>query len=423
MTNIKNVMDPTTKAYVDKLPKKTQKIMARYINYQDSGNSLALLRTAQDTLTNWVPKAVFARSMSDFADMSFLELSESLLVYYGPKLLGENIFRKLYSKKLDENLMQDVAIRAENLLKNKNTNFEQNKKIMPVKAAIAISALAIPLLEYSLNYIKNIFTLKVFKQGDFNNIANLNKEKKEDNEQHKKLKESATRHFKLSGGIFAGCLGLSALFLTKGRNSKLLQSVSEIILDPGNKIFKNNPEKAAKFNKYFSIDFDSADVKDAAGNVIKDKFGNAKKQLNLSIGQITSCVVIGGFGYFGAAKDRGKQNLLEVIFRYPITTLYVITGSALFEKAFKYISQKTGAFKEILSEKEVPKLSELPELAEKIADKNKTSSNVEFEKLFKQKTALTAIPSLFGLVVMGFFVAGSSRFFTQYRYNKEHNNK
>lgn len=439
------------------LPKKFKPV-ASYIKLHEAEGSLAHIRFAQDTIVNWVPKAIMSRSLTDFADMSFLEHAENLLVYYGGKLLGEGLFRKPYAKKLGEKLEQKVPIRAEKILSDNKISADDKKKLMPVKAAIAISALAIPLAEYSLNYIKNIMTLKFFKQADFNNIANLNKDKREDIAKQKQVRESSKKHIMLAAGLFIGCLGSSALLLRKGRDSKFLQSISETILAPGNKIFKPKSndkkaiakaaEKAKTFNKYFSIDFDSVDVKDKFGNLVKDKFGNTKKKLALSTGQLMACVLIGFAGYMGAAKDRGKQNMLEVLFRYPIVTFYVITGADLFIAGFKKLLGKTGKCKELLEaeaankkineqkiatgdenliEHEMPRLKDLPKLAEKLAAKKgiknevefKKAVEAEFEKLFKQKATIIGVPTLFSLIVMGFFVAGYSRLFTQYRYNKE----
>lgn len=388
---------------IETLPKKLQYV-AKYIEIQESDKELAHVRFAQDTIVNWAPKAIVSRGLVDFADMSFLEFIESLQVYYGPKLLGENLFRKIYSKNLDERLKKLVSTPAEKLLRDKNPDA---KTLMPIKAAIAISALLIPLSEFSLNFIKNIFTMKVFKQADFNNIANLNKEKKETKDKQEQVKESAKKHIKLAGGLFAGCLALSALLFTRGKNSKVLNSISEAVLAPGNKIFKNDAKKAASFNRYFSLDF--------ADN-------NGK--LGLSRGQLTACVVAGFFGYTGAAKDRGKQNLLEVLFRYPVVGFYVITGSEMFEKGFKSILSKKDSYKDIIGKNlEVPRLSELSDLAKKIAEKNETSFEQEFRRLFKQKSTIVMVPLLFSIGFMGFFVAGVSRFFTQYRYNKEVNGK
>ena len=57
-------------------------------------------------------------------------------------------------------------------------------------------------------------------------------------------------------------------------------------------------------------------------------------KLCLSKGQLTTCVLVGGAGYFGASSDRGKENLKETATRFPLVALYVITGSELVEKGF-----------------------------------------------------------------------------------------
>lgn len=389
---------------INTLPKKLKPV-AKFISMQEADSGISHSRFIQDTAVNLLPKAIFSRSKADISEMSLLEVCESLLVYYGPTLLGEKIFRKIYSHKLENPLKKLISKSASELIKDENVKPDDIKKLMPVKAAIALSALAIPLTEYSLSYIKNLFTLKVFKQADFNNIANLNKFKKEDKERQEKVKTSAVKHIKLAGGLFAGCLALSSLLATKGKNSKVLKSISEAILVPGNKLFPKNEKKAATFNKYFSLDF-------------SDNGG----KLGLSRGQLTACVTAGFFGYTGAAKDRGKQNLLEVLFRYPLVGFYVITGSELFEKGFKAILNKSGKYKDLIGKNlEVPKLSELSKLAEKLAKANGTTTEAEFKKLFKQKAVISSVPFLFSIGVMGMFVAGVSRFFTQYRYNQEIN--
>ncbi|MFA7657894.1 MAG: hypothetical protein WCY19_00500 [Candidatus Gastranaerophilaceae bacterium] len=387
---------------IETLPKRLKPI-AKFIAMQESDKELAMTRLGQDIATNWVPKMPFARTFADAADVTTMEFSENIWVYFGPKLIGEKLFRKLYSKKLDKTLQKMVSTTAEQLLNEKN---EHARTLMPIKAAIAISALAIPLGEYALSFAKNIFTLKVFKQSDFNNIANLdkkNKVKKETPEQQKRVKDSAKKHIKLAGGLFAGCLALSALLATRGKNSKFLNTISEALLAPGNKIFRKNIKRATSFNKYFSLDF-----------------ANNNGKLGLSRGQLTACVVAGFFGYTGAAKDRGKQNMLEVLFRYPLVGFYVITGSEMFEKGFKSILKRKSSYKNIIGKNlEVPKLSQLSDLAEKLAAQKGTTVESEFKRLFKQKSTIVLAPFLFSIGFMGLFVAGVSRYFTQYRYNKE----
>lgn len=377
------------------------KVASKIIGIQEGGAGLSNIRFIQDSATGLVPKAVFARSKADLGENTFLELSESVLVYYFPTILGEGIFRKLYSKKLPADLKKQIATPAVDLLKANNPSV--NKKLLPVKAALALSAFAIPLVEYTLNYFKNLMTLKVFKQSDFENIANLNKKKSENTEQAKKVENSAKKHIKLAAGIYSVCLALSALLIKKGENSKSLQNISEIILAPGTKFFKDNKKKADFFNKYFSLDF--------ADN-------NGK--LALSRGQLTSCVLVGGAGYFGASKDRGKQNFLETLFRYPLVGFYIICGNELLEKGFRKFLYKNGKCKELINDKlEVPNLKDL----RSIAEKHGGDIDAMYKKLLKQKVLIAGLPLLFGIGVMGFFIAGTSNLFTKFRYNRNVKNK
>lgn len=379
-------------------------MVARFIHLQESEADLSAQRIGQELITNTVPKSIFARSFVDLCDNAFREILENIIVYLGPKFVGEKLFRKACSKGMNNNLKETVAKPAAELLKENNVH---NKTLMPVKAAIAVAALAIPLAEYALSYVKNLFTLKMFKQADFNNIANLNKNKKEKSEHQEKVKQSAKKHIKLAGGLFAGCLGFAALLATRGKNSKVLNHISEAILAPGSKFFKNNAKKAEFVNKYFGLDF-----------------RNKNGKLAISNGQVTACVVAGFFGYTGAAKDRGKQDYKEIMYRFPLVGFYAISGNELFTEGFKKFMKKKNKCKELFeaqaqNSNKMPKLTELDAFAQKLAAKNGTTAETEFKKLFKQKTTLIGVPVLFGFTVMGLFVAGCSRYFTQYRYNKD----
>ena len=375
------------------------KIAARFVNSQEQASGLSTSRFIQDTGTCLVPKATFARSRADLAENAVLELSESALVYFAPALIGEKIARKAFSKNLNRAEKKMVSMSAKDLMQMKNP---AAKKVLPVKAAIALTAMLIPLTEFTLNYFKNLFTLKVFKKGDFNTIAALDKSP-EDKAKQKKVEKSAYKNIKRAGVFFTGCLGLGALIAKRGQNSKFLQNLSELILAPGSKLFGKNEKAERFFNKYASIDFASQNGK-----------------LVLSKGQLTSCVVVGGAGYFGASKDRGKQNFLETLYRYPLVGFYVITGSELFEKGFKKLLQKAGKCKETIDKNlNTPKFDRLEELAGTLAKKNGTKVEAEFKKLAKQKVLISGVPYIFSIGVMGFFVAGISNLFTKYRYQRD----
>lgn len=372
---------------------------AKFVNHNEQASGLSTSRFIQDTSTCLLPKAVFARSKADLAENSFLELSESALVYFAPMAVG-NAAKKIYTHSLSPEAKKLVTQSTQELMKSNNA---AAKKVLPVKAAIALSALLIPLTEYTLNYFKNLMTLNVFKKGDFNNIANL-ENKTESVETQNRVRNNAHKSIKTAAGIFGLSTILAAVLSARGASkSKVLQNISEAVLAPGTKFFKKNAKAKNFFDKYCSIDYASQNGK-----------------LVLSKGQLTSCVVIGGAGYFGAAKDRGKQNFLETLFRYPVVGFYVITGSELFEKGFKKLLQKADKCKETIGKNlEVPCFEELAKKAQQLAKTNSTTVEKEFAKLAKQKVLISGVPYVFSIGVMGFFVSGISNLFTKYRFTQE----
>lgn len=395
-----NKMSDNLKILINTLPK-SLKPAARFLRHQESASGLSTTRYIQDVSTCLIPKAVFSRSIEDLTENTFLETSEEALIYLSPTLLGEYIARKGFSKGLSTELKKEVAETGAELLRKGGAN---NKKVLPVKAAIALSATVIPLTEFSLNYIKNLMTLKLFNKSDFKNIASL-EHNQEDKAHQEKVKQSAKKHILGAASVYAGFLGLAGLLATRGKNSKVLQKISEFIVAPGNKLFSKN-EKAKNFvNKYFNIDFNKS----------------PKGKLVLSKGQLTTCVLVGGCGYFGASADRGKENLKETATRFPLVALYVITGSELVEKGFKNYLFKRGKCKNILNnKKETVPFEKFGELAQRLAKEKGTTVEQEFKSLVKQKGLIFGLPYLFALGVMGFFVSGMTVRATKKRYDKEH---
>ena len=376
---------------------------AKFVNHNEQASGLSTSRFIQDTSTCLLPKAVFARSKADLAENTFLELSESGLVYFAPILVG-NAAKNIYTRNLSSETKKLVTESASKLIEQNNAI---SKRVLPVKAAIALSALLIPLTEFTLNYIKNIMTLRVFKKGDFTNIANL-ENKQEDKQSQNRVRQNAHKNIKTAAGVFGLSTLVSVMLAVRGASkSKAIQNISEAILAPGTKFFKNNEKAKNFFNKYFSIDYASENGK-----------------LVLSKGQLTSWVVIGGAGYFGAAKDRGKQNFLETLFRYPVVGFYVITGSELFENGFKKLLQSAGKCTETIGKNlEVPSFKELENIAQKLANAKSTTVEKEFSRLAKQKVLISGVPYIFSIGVMGFFVSGISNLFTKYRFTKEQSKK
>lgn len=110
-------------------------------------------------------------------------------------------------------------------------------------------------------------------------------------------------------------------------------------------------------------------------------------------------MLVGGAGYFGSSKDRGKQNYLETLSRYPIVGFYIIYGNELLEKGFKKFLYNTGKCKDVLNEKlEVPRFDELKEYSKKFGE----NADVMYKKMLKQKVLIAGVPLVFGIGVIGF---------------------
>ncbi len=381
--------------------------------------NLSSTRFIQDTTTNWVPKALFSRSKADISEMTFLEFLESGLFYFAPALIGEHvarrqIFSKFLPKESRKELNKHLAKSANEILENKQLiNNPAAKKLLPLKAAIVLSCTCIPAAEYALSFAKNLFTLKVFKQADFNNIASLEKNKNESKEHQNKVETSAKKHIKKAAIV--SVVGLTSAFTLAalGHKSQNLQKISKTILSPGEAIYNGLEKSGIKSKKlqnflktYVNFDFETTNGK-----------------LGLSKGQLAVTAISGLFGYNSAAKDRGRLDQLEVLTRVPLVVFYTIFGSSLFESGFKKILNKKNIFPDLIKKSSdnsliVPTRQELPELAKKLAKTKGTQVEDEFKKLIKGKATITAVPYLFSLLFMGFSLAGISRLWTQYRFNK-----
>lgn len=383
-----------------------------------SQDNLKVTRFLQDVATNWVPKAVFTRSVADFAEMTFLEYTESSLFYFAPALFGK-VFRKGFLKFQPEHLRKavdsNIAKSAQQILKDKTLIKDGiGKRTIATKAAIILACTAIPAGEYALSFAKNLFTLKLFKKSDFNNIANLNKNQVENKEQQERVRKSAIKHIKNAGLLSLGGLGASVVFAKYGHKSEGLQKASSLLLQPGAHIASGlkkiglHSQGLEKFlKKYITPDFDSDNGK-----------------LTLSKGQLLVSTVSGFFGYSEAGKDRGRLDQLEVLTRVPLVVVYTVFGSAAFDHFFNKVLIKKNIFPDVIKKNKngetvITETKELEALAEKIAKNKNTSKQLEWEKLIKQKAIIKGVPYAFGIVFMGFLLAGITRFWTQYRFNHQ----
>lgn len=387
-----------------------------------SQENLSSTRFIQDTATNWAPKAVFARSREDFFEMSFLEFLESGIFYFASPVLGEKLFRNkifknLAPKNIRNQINELIPKSTAEILKNKNISNEIKKRAIATKAGIVLACTAIPVAEYVLSFAKNLFTLKTFNKSNFNNIANLDKNEKEDKKQQEYVEQNSKKHLKRGALVSIGAFTAGLLLALCGNKSNKLQTLSKTILEPGKTISnlgKNLGIKSRKTDNIlsrFSLDF-----------------ANENGKLALSKGQLALTAIVGLFGYSKAAEDRGKLDVQEVWTRVPLVVFYTIFGSELFEKGFIKILQNKGKCKDIIKQgkdgaTEIVKRAELENLAKTLAKAKNTNTEKELSRLIKEKAFVTGVPYAFSLLFMGLTLSAITRLFTQYRYNKENKTK
>lgn len=387
-----------------------------------SQENLSTTRFIQGTMTNWLPKAILSRSLVDFSEFTFLELLESGIFYFAAPFLGEKLFRNgLFKKVQPKNLKDNISsnlVKSVDEIKKSNLNKDLQKRLITTKAGIVLACLAVPALEYGLGFAKNLFTLKVFKISDFNNVANLDKKKNEDVELSKKVETHSKKVLTKTGIVSAAGISAGLVLAAKGHKSNSAQKFSEALLDTGAVISK----------LLHKVGIKAPNVDNFLKEYLKLDFNNNDGKLALSKGQLALTCITGLFGYSSAAKDRGKLDFYEVWTRVPLVVVYTIFGSSILDAGFKKFLAKNGKFPELVKKDKlgniapIPTSKELPAIAEKLSKTNKTSVNSELEKLIKQKSVVTGVPYLFSVVAMGFLLSGVSRLWTQYRYNHSQKN-
>lgn len=396
---------------------KGTKFLDKFLKSQEN---LSSTRFIQGTLTNWFPKAVLSRSFIDFSEFTFLEFIESGIFYFAAPFFGEHLFRnKLFKtvqpKNLKDSVIKNVPNSLESIKSSDSMNGIFKKHLKTTKAGIVLACITVPALEYALGFAKNLFTLKVFKVSDFNNVANLNKEKSEDSAQQKRVETHSKSVLTKMAALSVAGISSGLLLAKYGHKSATMIKFSEALLEPGEQISKLLHKIGLKSEKTDNF------LKD----YLKLDFVENNGKLALSKGQLAVTCITGLFGYSSAAKDRGKLDFYEVWTRVPLVVLYTIFGSSILDAGFKKILADKGKYPELIKRnakgviENIPTRKDLPAIAEKLSKLNNTSVDIELSKLIKQKAVITGVPYLFSLVTMGFVLSGVSRIWTKYRYDHQ----
>ena len=174
--------------------------------------------------------------------MLFRSFLESGIFYFAAPFFGEHLFRKglfkkVQPKKVRDNVVKNLALGVEKI-KNSKLDKTLKNRLITTKGGLLLACITVPALEYALGFAKNLFTLKVFKVSDFNNVANLNKNKTENNEQQQRVEKHSKSVLLKTGLLSAAGVGSGLVLARFGHNSKTARKFSEILLEPGEQISK-----------------------------------------------------------------------------------------------------------------------------------------------------------------------------------------
>lgn len=264
---------------------------------KEGANGVSHMTCLQDTLVALVPRAMISRSKAEGVEVGFLEVLESLLIYYSVPLLGGKVFKRVMGQIGAKNF--DVKDLTRPLDQLAHVPKDQMKHLLPAKAALIISALTLTGVggEYIINYAKNLVTAHYFKKDKFSDIVNLSQGEMPSNQESDIVKRSKNRIY----GTLAACGGLLTFALLLARfGHKLPKWIMNGPLKDGVKTFDFNFKNGA--------------------------FGLTKQQMG-------SYMFLSIPAYLDSARD--KLETMETASRLAIVLPYLLMGQDWLEKLIR----------------------------------------------------------------------------------------
>lgn len=379
------------------------------LNEGTSGVSYTLF--LQHLLTVWSPKAVLSRSIPELFEISFLEIFEMSLVYFGIPLTAKRFFFPL-ANRLHKDIPSDQLTKSLGQLKKEGISPEKLAKIRSIKGAAALMAMisGSAAIEYALTFAKNLVTLKAFKKDKFSHIASLSSQGKTDTSSDNPIHKKAVHRIKAAMGVAIGAVGVGLLMAKHGHKSAGLQKFLDWFLHPG----KTNGD----FKYEINTEKMSANIKD------RIKKGMATPWRFIKVGMseaMNSCFMAVAFvAYMDACRD--KLERWEVLPRLAVVMSYLAFGSATVAKLAKapFMKRFPDLFKTTVDEytgKKSVAVSKLSDIYQDAYAKAKNAApkaghgvwheaaQKHFASRLPAKIKIFAIPELFGA---GFVMAINS---------------
>ncbi|MCA9806862.1 MAG: hypothetical protein KC476_02810 [Cyanobacteria bacterium HKST-UBA06] len=365
---------------VSQTPGLVNRTLGTMVMNSEGAGGYALNKFIQDLGIAAVPRLTVSRSKTERAEISFIELAESLVYCYGIGGAGKYIF---------ENLMHGLVPKSVGLNKSVLTkSVEAIEKGAPQLARHAVSTKAGILMasvglmavsaQYSLHFLKNLMTHNVFKQNKFSDVVNLSHGKSvadDHNPVVTKAKRRIVQAVSVGGALILAGMGLARF------GHKLPTPLFNVI---------------------------KAGVKHL-------DFAHGKKAYTLSQPLLRYVFApINVLGYIDAARDNLER--VETATRLAVVVPSLLYGQELLESAME--SSVKGSMPHLFNPTGSAKT--LKQLAtEAVGEAGSLSKAMPtFAKHMAAKNRIFGAPLLFSILIPGVGVALLNRAWTKYRYNR-----
>jgi len=475
-------------------------VLPTTVRLQESSMGASHIMFAQDTASVWAAKMTAMRSVIEGLETTFVEFVESGLFYYTAPLVGHLLSRgmhaglekaKLNSKGADDyvhwrefgNHMDSIGrtvlgkVNDDSFKWTKETHKQFTdlvksgttaearwaRKLIGLKAGVIVGVFGALIGEYALNFAKNLLTLKLFKTGDFTDVANLTDRtlKNQDTTNHPTAVK-ARKRIRQSLWAALGIVGAgTALALSAAKGGRALGIALGIL--------KKIPRWGSfDFNVGFKL-FGQNKAGSFAAWRERVWFGNHAKGTavpTLGLGKLLkySVITLGGIGYLDASRDKLelKENFTRV---WCVVMPYLMFGHNLLVEQLRRFGDNKYSVGEFV-ERYFPKTYELFNRIQTVdkggsptfmrhkdilkAALNKAGLNetlsprtdyrtyatalntlkdtnpkahdaamAEYKRLMQAKNKAFLAPFTFGVLVVGMTVAWLNRFWTDYRFSTQ----
>lgn len=344
-----------------------------------SSAGFEMTKFMQDTASSLGGRLFSSRSKSESAEISFIEVMESLLVYFGVSRFAKHVFHPLYSRLAGATEPgKPAAFKAIGEYAPKAL-----KHMAPVRAATILATLGTTVIggEFVLLFLKNLMTLKVFQQDNFSDVVNLSQGKAIDPEASA-VGKKARQRIKLYGGVALGAIVAGGVLAALGPRAKGLQRLSHGI------------SKALDFHF-----------------VKNEKTGTVKAGLSLSL--MKAFMGLAFLGYQDAARSRLEH--IEVGVRQAVLFPYLLFGQEFLVKQIKRL------FSPALFNAEGKMLDNkaLERLAKDLAKASGKTAQQHVRQLARQKNAVFLLSHGIGTIGVTVALSELSKYFTKLRFQHE----